>query len=183
MSRRTNSLAAQLRAADRRKKSELTRVEVIASHYTQGRHLTDAEEQYRLQLEHANQLALEGYPRRQVAEMLQEHFGIMRTAAYRAIGEAEELFGSVNKASKEGLRYLLTEQLKEIAQAAKEKGDLEMRMLALGQIAKINKLDVEDKPAPKILMPKAIIFSSDPKTLEIQHQQEEAEDVEYEDVP
>lgn len=172
-----------LKQADRTPKREMTNVEQIIAHYARGHKLSASLENYRLLLEAAHKCLLAGKGRKYTAAYLIETEGCQKTKAYTVINDALEVFGEINKNGKEGLRYLQTEWYMRMAEKL-EKENPELAIQCRQNIDRINGL--HDKKAGtinigKVLMPKQIIFTTDPAALALQQQQQDAEEAEWED--
>lgn len=129
----------------------------LKAHYIEGKKLSVAMEERKSQLEKTNALRVQGFSREQTVNMLVQ-MGVTGSVsnAYLIVRHAEELFGDIHKANKEGLRHILTENFYYVFQKAKAKGDLREMNKALENIAEINNLS---DPAPngidysKLLIP------------------------------
>lgn len=166
-----------LQEAGKESARELSMVECVRLHYTEGRRLTPAQEDYRKRMETAHAAMLEHETRANIVEILKERFGIKTTQAYKVCTDAETLYGDVAKHTREGQRYLLIEQLKKKAKELDEKGDDELYLKCQDQIAKLSgAYDHSPKTnKTKMLLPKTVIFTTDSAALEMQRQEEEAE--------
>ena len=178
-------ISQQLKKLDRPKKRDMTRNEKIVAHYIQGMELSKDDEGYRLLLEEANKVQLAGKSRQYTAAYLKQQHGVKKSKAYKVITDAIEVFGDINKSSREGLRYLQTEWYTRMADKLERDGEHELAIKCRERIDKINGL--EEKKAQKInintvLMPKQLIFTTDPQALDISRQMEEAEEAVYEEM-
>lgn len=172
-----------LKQADRTSKKEMTIVEQLIAHYSRNHKISATLEAYRLLVEEAHKCLLAGKNRRYTVNYLSEAHGCQKSKAYQVINDAYEVFGEVNRNGKEGLRYLQTEWYLKMAEKL-EKEDPELAIKCRERIDKINGL--EDKKAGtinigKVLMPKQIIFTTDPAALALQREQQDAEETEWED--
>ncbi len=163
----------------------MTRNEKIIAHYIHGLKLSSEDEQYRILLEEANKVMLAGKSRQYTSAYLVQQHQVGKTKSYKVITDAIEVFGDINKSSREGLRYLQTEWYTRMAEKMEKDGQYDLAILCRQRIDKINGL--EDKKSTtinisKVLMPKQLIFTTDPKALELQRQMEAAEDAEYEEM-
>lgn len=178
-------ISQQLKDIDRPRKSQMTRIEKIIAHYVHDLSLSDGDEEHRQLLETANKYNSAGRTKMEIAKLLEKKHGIRKSKAYQIIRESEEVFGEVGKSNKEGLRHIQTEWYKKLARKLEKEGNYELAILCRQRIDKINGLE-EKKTGTininKVLMPKNLIFSSDPKALEITQQMEEAEELEYEEM-
>jgi hypothetical protein len=172
-----------LKQADRTRKSEMSTVEQVVAHYVRGHKLSATVEAYRLLLEEAHKCLLAGKTRKYTAQYLIEAQNCQKSKAYQVINDALEVFGEVNRNGKEGLRYLQTEWYLKMSEKL-EKENPELAIQCRQRIDKINGL--EDKKGQtiniaKVLMPKQIIFTTDPAALALQRSQQEQEESDWED--
>ncbi|MEO1258487.1 MAG: hypothetical protein AAFZ15_06810 [Bacteroidota bacterium] len=179
------NISKELKKQDRRKKRDMTRNERVVAHYIQGMELSKDDEAYRLLLEEANKVQLAGKSRQYTAAYLKQQYGVARSKAYKVITDAIEVFGDVNKSSREGLRYLQTEWYTRMADRLENSGEFELAIKCRERIDKINGL--EDRKGnviniKKVVQPKSIIFSTDPKALAENRRIMEAEEAEYEEM-
>lgn len=167
---------------DTRKPSILDK---LRGYYIEGRKLSDKQDFKRVQYEQAHNLRLLGMSKEQTVKMLfsRKIAGSMREA-YRIVNCAEELYGEVNKASKEGLRHIVTENLQRIYNMAMERGDLKNANKAQETMAKINgMINHEQLPIDisKFIIP-IPVYTSDPnvfkqqETIDISHEELEDEE-------
>jgi hypothetical protein len=168
---------------DRPRRRELSTVELITEHYLKGTRLTESQERYRLLLEQANSLLMEGKSRQVVKEILIDLHDVQKTSAYKVINEAIELFGDVQRNTKQGLINIQTAWYERMA-AKLEDSNPDLAIQCRQRIDKINGL--EDKKGQtiniaKVLMPKQIIFTTDPAALALQRSQQEQEESDWED--
>lgn len=136
----------------------------IRAHILQGKALTPKQEELRRQIDAAWALLVAGYSRSHAMNLLMDRLGIKKSRAYQLIDDTFILYGNITEARKEGLRYLMTEQLQNIAHRAKFKGDLKNQIRALEMICQINELNSSkpENPLP-VLMP--FLFTTDPSAL------------------
>lgn len=178
-------ISQQLKNLDRPRKSQMTRIEKIIAHYVHDLSLSDGDEEYRQLLEAANKYNLAGRTKMEIAKLLEKKHSIKKSKAYQVINESEELFGEIGKSNKEGLRHIQTEWYKKLARKLEKEKNYELAILCRQRIDKINGL--EEKKGNtininKVLMPRQLIFTTDPAALDIQRQMEEAEDADYEEM-
>ena len=138
--------------------------------------LSKDDEAYRVLLEEANKVQLAGKSRQYTVAYLVQQHGIKKTKAYKIITDAIEVFGDINKSSREGLRYLQTEWYLRMAEKMKEEGHYDLAIACRQRVDRINGL--EDKKTTtinisKVLMPKQLLFTTDPRALEIQRRMDE----------
>jgi hypothetical protein len=176
-------LPQQLKDLDRPRRREMSPVELIAEHYLKGARLTERQEAYRELLEAANSLLAEGKSRRDVREMLINLHDVQKSSAYQVINDAIDLFGDIQKNTRQGLVQLQTQWYERMA-AKLEDSNPELAIQCRQNIDRINGL--HDKRGQtinigKVLMPKQIIFTTDPAALALQREQQDAEEAEFED--
>lgn len=163
---------------DTRKPSILDK---LRAHYIEGRKLSEKQDHKRIQYEQAHNLRLLGMSKEQTVKMLfsRKIAGSMREA-YRIVNSAEELYGEVNKANKDGLRHILTENLMRVYNKSMEAGDYKNANKANETIAKINNL-VNHELVPidisKFIIP-VPVYTSDPNVFK----QQETLDIDHEEV-
>lgn len=177
-------ISQQLKKHDRPRRSEMTRNEKIIAHYVHDLKLSEKDEAYRLLMETANKYNLAGRTRMSIARMLEKKHGVRKSKAYQVIRDSEEVFGEIGKSNREGLRYVQTEWYKRMARRL-EKENPELAILCHQRIDKINGLEDHKSKTiniKKVLMPKQLIFTTDPEALDIQRRMEEAELTEYEEM-
>ena len=103
---------------------------------------------------------------RELRDFLMENFCISQTQAYVDISNVRILLGNVRNAGKEWVRYLVTEELKEVIKEAKTAGSKKLmeRIMAIDKLAKYHRLDKEDvETLPwEEIVPQTIEPTSDP---------------------
>lgn len=176
-------LPQQLKDLDRPRRREMSLVEVITEHYLKGVRLTDSQERYRELLETANSLLAEGKSRQTVKQLLIELHGVQKTSAYKVINDTIDLFGDVHRNTRQGLVYVQTQWYERMA-AKLEDSNPELAIQCRQNIDRINGL--HDKRGQtinigKVLMPKQIIFTTDPAALALQREQQDAEETEWDE--
>lgn len=102
-----------------------------------------------------------------VALLLKRFPGISKATAYRDCADAISLFGDISKSTKEGIRHLSTELLREAAVLAKAKNDPEAMIKAALAMAKVNGVNITDPDAFNwaALEPHIYKYAVDPITL------------------
>ena len=163
----------------------MTRLEKITAHYSSDLSLSPTDDAYRQLLEAANKYNLAGRTKKGISGLLKKKHGVAHSKAYQTVRDAEEVFGEIGKSNKEGLRYIQTEQYRKLARKLQKSGGHELAILCLQRIDRINGL--EDKKSTtinigKVLMPKQILFTTDPKALKVQREMAEAEEADYEEM-
>ena len=163
----------------------MSKIDRIVAYYTQNLKLTTTQDEYRKLLEEAHRLHVNGKTRLQISKILEKSHGIQKTKAYKAINDALQVFGDINKSSAEGMRHMQTERYTKIYRDLMKKGKYELAMMALSRIDKINHLEKARAAGnTKNVQPVAIIFTTDPAALAMQREREirEAEDIDHEEV-
>ncbi len=89
-------------------------------------------------------LLLNWHSREQVSKVLMQQFGVSQATAYRDIGRALKIYGDINKASKEGMRYVIFEYNQQLLQMATKEKNLEQMGRALDRMIKLAELDKEE---------------------------------------
>jgi hypothetical protein len=90
-------------------------------------------------------------PDKDLVLFLMSTFNIEKSQAYRDLANIKSLLGNIRNASKELIRYMVTESYKKVYSLAMEgeSPDLFNALSALNGLSKYNKLDqVEDEPMP-----------------------------------
>lgn len=120
----------------------------------------------------------EGYNLNECAKFAAQEFAVSMPQAYLIVRETVQVFGDINKTSKEVYRHLLSERMMTIMREAKENDDPMLELEAAKLLAKINQLDVPEKgnAAAGIIpqLPQAVVLSTNPSILTLQ-----AEDAEF----
>jgi hypothetical protein len=130
-----------------------------------GTQLTAKQDAHRQKIDAAWALLIAGYSRLHACNIIMQRLSLKKSQAYQIIDDCFLLFGDIAESRKEGLRYLMTEQLQNIAHRAKYKGDLKNQIRALEMISEINGLTGPDREGNllPVLMP--IIVSNDTSIL------------------
>lgn len=84
----------------------------------------------------------------QAAMVLEKETGVKQAQAFRDVRNAINLFGDVNKSSKEGYRHILYEYSMKALQLAIKDKDLTEMNRAIANMAKLKGLDREDPDIP-----------------------------------
>ncbi len=160
---------------------KLSGLDKLRAYYIEGKKLSEKQEFKRVQYEQAHQLRILGMSREQTVKMLIRSKVVGSTReAYRIVGAAEELFGEVNKANKDGLRHILSENLMRIYNRAMESDDFKNANKANELIAKINNLVTHTEVTfdfSKLTIP-VPVYTSDAKVLI----QQETLDIDHEEI-
>lgn len=121
---------------------------VLFDNLNENEHLTPAERQQlkRYRACFTESLENPALTDRELRDFLMENHGISQTQAYVDISNVRILLGNVRNAGKEWVRYLVTEELKEVIKEAKAAGPKKLmeRIMALDKLAKYHRLDKED---------------------------------------
>lgn len=111
--------------------------------------LTEAVEKIRLRwLAAWDKLVSEQMSDMDVATWLQEQFGVSVATSYNDIRECKQLFGDLQRTSKNALRFMVTQGCFDLIKKAREAGDLKGAAALYDKIIKANNLDVEDVDLP-----------------------------------
>ena len=87
--------------------------------------LTDFQQKMKERIMTSFSLLLNWHSREQAAKVLMQQFDISQATAYRDIGNALRIYGDINKASKEGMRYIIFEYNQKLLQLATKEKNLE----------------------------------------------------------
>ena len=89
-------------------------------------------------------LLLQRFPKYKIANMLERDFGLSQSQAYLDINNAINLFGDIQKTSKEFEKAMWREWCMEFIQRAKRKGDLKAEAKGLDMYAKYGDFGAEE---------------------------------------
>jgi hypothetical protein len=89
-------------------------------------------------------LLLNWRSREQAANVLMEQFDVSQATAYRDISRALIIYGDINKAGKEGWRYIIMEYNHKLLQLATKEKNLEQMGRALDRMVKLADLDKDE---------------------------------------
>ncbi len=118
---------------------------ILASYLNEGSvELSKFEEEMKARIKTSFSLLLNFHSREQAASVLQQQFDISQATAYRDIGRALRIYGDINKASKEGMRYIIFEYNQKLLQLATKEKNLEQMGRSLDRMIKLAELDKED---------------------------------------
>ncbi|HZK94378.1 MAG TPA: hypothetical protein VFC67_09240 [Prolixibacteraceae bacterium] len=120
--------------------------DVLFNDFDEQQHLSPVEcdQLKRYRAAYAQSLENPSIPDIQLRDYLVKEFGISQTQAYCDIANIRVLLGNVRNASKEWMRYLINETLKEAIAKCKLTGDWKKVILATNVLGKYNRLDKED---------------------------------------
>ena len=83
-----------------------------------------------------------------VCNILMDRFKISQSQAYQDILNAKNIFGEMRNASKEAMRYIVTQWATDLFKMAKTTKNFKSMEKALERITKVNNLDKEDPEMP-----------------------------------
>jgi hypothetical protein len=130
---------------------EDTLYERIRYHLLEGRKLSEEETQILHRWEAAHSLLVsKNETDANVAKFLMKLFDISNFTAYKDIRNAKMLFGDVNKASTEGLRYIVSQWCIDMYRMAHIAKDFDAMSNAMGKLIKANNLDRQDPNLPDL---------------------------------
>jgi hypothetical protein len=121
------------------------RLERIREWYASGETLTEEDEVWRLMMEEAYELLLEGKSKSQIAIHISETKDVDNRVAFEVIGNCLDLFGSLNRGSKAGMRAVITDRMLRLASLAEEKNELDLSRKILNMVSDINNLKQDDE--------------------------------------
>ena len=100
-------------------------------------------------METAHSMMLDNFESdKNIVSYLMTRFGISKTAAYRDLFNAKNLFGDIRRHNKEHLRYLVTEWAILVFKMSHETKDLKSMEKSIEKITRANNLDKEDMDLP-----------------------------------
>ena len=118
---------------------------VLASFLNEGSvELSPFQIEMKNRIKTAFSLLLNFHSREQAANVLKDQFDISQATAYRDIGNALRIYGDINKASKEGMRYIIFEYNQKLLQLATKEKNLEQMGRALDRMIKLAELDKDE---------------------------------------
>ncbi|GEM_PF-416960 len=130
---------------------EDTLYERIRYHLLEGRKLSEEETHILHRWETAHSLFVsKNETDANAARILMKMYNISNFTAYKDIRNAKMLFGDVNKASTEGLRYIVSQWCIDMYRMAYIAKDFDAMSNALGKLIKANCLDRQDPNLPDI---------------------------------
>ena len=130
---------------------EDTLYERIRHHLLEGRKLSGEETHILHRWETAHSLFVsKNETDANAARILMKMYNISNFTAYKDIRNAKMLFGDVNKASTEGLRYIVSQWCIDMYRMAYIAKDFDAMSNALGKLIKANCLDRQDPNLPDI---------------------------------
>lgn len=162
-------------------KKQEGRLDKYANYLLLGKELTDSKKDYLEKMQFAFTSLLDN-SRQMVVEMLIKQYDLSANQPYKIINDAISLFGDIDQANREGLRYMQGQRLMKLHELAMQKEEYELAMQILKEYNKINHLyqSPEDETNVQNFIESlnmTIIFSSSEKAL----QPEETEDIDYEE--
>lgn len=118
---------------------------IIASYMDEGSvELSAFEIKMKERIKTAFSLLLNWRSREQAAQIMMEQFDVSQATAYRDISRALIIYGDINKAGKEGHRYIIMEYNHKLLQLATKEKNLEQMGRALDRYMKLADLDKEE---------------------------------------
>lgn len=117
---------------------------ILASYMDDSITLTDFQKKMKERIKSAFTYMLNWRSRQQVAKLLIENFDISTATAYRDISMALRIYGDVNKADKEGMRFILIEYNHNLMQMAAKEKNLEVMGKCIDRSMKLVDFDKED---------------------------------------
>lgn len=132
-------------------REKVTHLDAIRAYYEDTRghvELTPAQEEYRQRLSSAHALLLKKSQRHKVIKTQMKLFGISEKTANTDINNAIRLWGNINRADKEGMRYLLYEKAMRIFSIAEKSQDLGAMTATLTLSMKLLGLDRDEPEMP-----------------------------------
>lgn len=118
---------------------------ILASFLNEGSvTLSPFEQEMKERIKTAFSLLLNFHSRQQASSVMMQQFDISQATAYRDIGNALKIYGDINKASKEGMRYIIFEYNQKLLQLATKDKNLEQMGRALDRMIKLAELDKEE---------------------------------------
>mgnify|MGYP003120132968 CR=1 FL=1 len=117
---------------------------VLASYLSDDIELSPFQQDMKNRIKTAFSLLLNFRGREQAVKALVEQFDISTATAYRDIGNALKIYGDVNKASKEGMRYIIFEYNQTHLQLALKQKNLTEVGKSLDRMIKLAELDKEE---------------------------------------
>ena len=130
---------------------EDTLYERIRYHLLEGRKLSEEETHILHRWETAHSLFVsKNETDANAARFLMKMYDISNFTAYKDIRNAKMLFGDVNKASTDGLRYLVSQWCVDMYRMAYIAKDFDAMSNALGKLIKANNLDRQDPNLPDL---------------------------------
>jgi len=117
---------------------------VLASYLSDDVKLSPFQEEMKSRIKTAFSLLLNWHSREQAVKVMEEQFNISPATAYRDLANALKIYGDINKASKEGMRYIIFEYNQKHLQLALKQKNLPEVGKALDRMIKLAELDKEE---------------------------------------
>ena len=131
------------------KLAENTLMERLRLHYLEDYEISGADKKILARWVTAHALLLDGNENdRNVVNILMKRFGISNVCAYNDVRNCKDLFGDIGNASKEGMRYIVTQWATDLYRMARLSNNLDGMAMAIERITKANNLDKEDQDMP-----------------------------------
>jgi uncharacterized protein YecA (UPF0149 family) len=143
--------------------------------------LTEEQEQIRYRWEQGFNYLVHHKSKEETVKFLIKRFKVSRATAYHDINDCMQIFGDLNKSSKEGLKHILTEMAMKVFNYAEQERNLAEMNKAIKNIKEIHGLGTDEEPVEdwKKYIPTTVIINANPATLQ-QMADELVEDVDYE---
>jgi hypothetical protein len=140
---------------------ENTLMERLRAFYIEGREISDFDKKIKERWEAAHSLILSSENDRNAAKIISKRFDITVETAYQDIRNSTNLFGDVRRASKEGLRHIVTQWATDLHRKAVASNNFKAAEKAMERITKVNNLDKEDQdiPDPSKIQPPVQLLS------------------------
>ncbi|MGL4581606.1 MAG: hypothetical protein ACRCVU_01350 [Flavobacterium sp.] len=106
--------------------------------------LSEHVDKLRIRYQHAYNLKMSYFSNKQIVTIWQNEYGLSQAQAYLDIKDALNLFGEVNKLSRDAKRNLLYEYSTALLQRARERGDQKSEAKAIDLLGKYSGLSEED---------------------------------------
>ena len=160
-------------------KKQADRLDIYVNHVLLGDELSKTKLDYLEKMKFAFTSLLNN-SRHTVACMLNDKYGLSKAQPYNIINDAISLFGDIDKANKEGIRYMQGQRLMQLYENAIEKQNIDAALQILKEYNKINQLYQSKEDESNInnfieSLNMTVVFSTDTKELE------ETEDIDYEE--
>lgn len=106
--------------------------------------LSEHVDKLRVRYQHAYNLKMSYFSNKQIVTIWQKEYGLSQAQAYLDIKDALNLFGEVNKLSRDAKRNLLFEYSNALLQRARERGDQKAEAKAIDLLGKYSGLSEDD---------------------------------------
>ncbi len=106
--------------------------------------LSEHVDKLRIRYQHAYNLKMSYFSNKQIVTIWHKEYGLSQAQAYLDIKDALNLFGEVNKLTRDAKRNLLFEYSNSLLQRARERGDQKSEAKAIDLLGKYSGLSEED---------------------------------------